>query len=178
MAKARNRRAGYTLTEAAIVLGIAGIIFGSIWLAASSVTETNTLRTASESIVKIAQNVRLLYIERNSFTSGANTDLTIMLTNAGVFPDDTLNTSGEPSTPWGTLITVIVASPTSFELNLAGNMPTDQCMKLSMMMIGPGREPALTSISQNGGGEITTLDDKDISDLSPCTSASFTFNLN
>lgn len=181
----RKTRLGFTLTEVAIVMGIIGVLLGTLWAAAGSVNEANRIRNASETIVKIAQNVRLLYIERSAFTNGQNHDLTSMLINSAVFPDDTISpVSGLPVTPWSTGIQVRVgpslsgSGPSnSFDLILQGNLPEDDCKKLASMMIGPGREPALVSVELNG----TTIDIETASlgDYAGnnCTTATFRFGL-
>jgi len=178
MTKEYKKISGYTLTEAAIVLGIVGIILSSIWLAASSVYENNALRNASESIVKIAQNIRMIYLERSSFTSGNGTNLTNMFINSGAFPTDSLDESGNPITPWKTPIRIIVISPTSFEIILDPTLPKNLCMKLASMMVGPGREPSLLAVSLDGTPVTPSdLNKVRITDLSECSRASYTFSL-
>ncbi len=58
--RARKTR-GFTLTEAAIVLGIVGLILGAIWVAAAAVYENMRTNRANEQILKVAQAVRSLY---------------------------------------------------------------------------------------------------------------------
>ncbi len=180
MSTYKKSQYGYTLTEVTIVLGIVGLILGGVWTAAASVYQANSIRTASESIVKITQNIRMLYAERSRFSSTTSngTDITSMLKNAKVFPSNIVDPSnGDPLTPWETKIRVIVDTPTSFEVVLDQTMPGEECYRLSMMMIGPGREPALIGVTQNGAvlGAVETLN---ASDLIECSRASYVFKLN
>lgn len=58
-----HQRKGFNLVEAAIVLGIIGLVIGGIWTAASAVTENNKLRTAISGTQIIVQNTIQLFKE-------------------------------------------------------------------------------------------------------------------
>lgn len=170
---------GFSLTEAAIVLGIAGLVFAAIWTAAGTVSRKNSLRQASDSIVKIVQNTRLLYQERNDFpASSVGTDITNVLVRAGVFPAELFEASTPtiPRTPWGTEMNIQVTTRRSFTVELEPTLPDTTCLQLVSAMIGPGREPGLTALRIDGT-LFENLQDVSIGNLSPCTTASFTFNL-
>lgn len=85
-----QRRRGFTLTEAAIVLGIVGLILGAIWVAAGSVYGNLRMRQASESLLVITQNVRQLMTGSSAFGNGAGTNITVNLINKNVFPANNL----------------------------------------------------------------------------------------
>jgi len=53
-----NKRSGFNLVEAAIVLGVVGLVIGGIWVAASSVTEKRRLSAASTAILQLVQSLR------------------------------------------------------------------------------------------------------------------------
>jgi type II secretory pathway pseudopilin PulG len=84
------RRRGFTLTEAAIVLGIVGLILGAVWVAANSVYNNMRLRTANEQLLTIAQNVRNLMSVSPTFGSPTGTNITGAMLNKGVFPSSAL----------------------------------------------------------------------------------------
>lgn len=185
MHKFKARKAGFSLTEAIIVLGIVGLVLGGIWGAASNVSRTNEIRTVTETIVKVAQNLRMLYNERNSFTAAQGTDITTMLINSGVIPLPNVNTAANTAiTVWNTRIQVLVGpaisgtTPNSFRIHLFPTLDADDCSGVSSIMIGPGREPALRSIAFNGGMD-QDPDAVNISTLgnNPCNEVSFLFAL-
>lgn len=61
-------RRGFSLIEAAIVLGIVGLVIGGIWVAASAVTESRKMRLMIEGTLQIIEKERKLY--RNIEWSG------------------------------------------------------------------------------------------------------------
>ena len=60
-----NARAGFNLIEAAIVLGIVGLIVGGIWAAASSAYENMRQQTASKQLLSLVGNIRNYYQNAN-----------------------------------------------------------------------------------------------------------------
>lgn len=76
---------GFNLIEAAIVLGLIGLVIGGIWVAASAVSENMRRADAGKGILSIVQGVRNLY------GSGAPTSTSRVeaaMINAGVVPGD------------------------------------------------------------------------------------------
>lgn len=81
-----QRSRGLTVTEAAIVLGVAGLVLGAIWLAASEVNNKSKIDTAYEQVWQIANNYRAMY------TGQAPTGTLSMdnLVKSKIFPSDML----------------------------------------------------------------------------------------
>lgn len=82
---APTRRSGFNLVEAAIVLGVVGLIIGGIWVAANAVNEQRRVSQTVSNILQIEQNVRRL------FPQGLRSNISIVqlmttdLSNSGLF---------------------------------------------------------------------------------------------
>ncbi|MFA5041444.1 MAG: type II secretion system protein [Bdellovibrionales bacterium] len=87
-AKAR----AFTLSEMAIVLGIMGFVFGSIWVAVGSYSEANRLSKTVQQISAVVQNLRDHYKNYGGIPAACNdtTDITTTLydLHAGIFTPD------------------------------------------------------------------------------------------
>lgn len=90
----KTHRKGFSLIEAAIVLGIVGLVIGGIWAAASAVQENLRLSTATRELIAMRSNIQKLYYRQDM--SGASMD---SLLKAGVFPAEMVNGSNI-SLPW------------------------------------------------------------------------------
>lgn len=97
-----NRRRGLNLTEIAIVLGVVIIVFSAIWLAAGQVMINNSVRVATQQLVAIAQNARVVFAERGAY--GTPAAATTALDKLRVFPVEMRAIQGAPDgnifTPW------------------------------------------------------------------------------
>lgn len=56
---------GFSLIEAAIVLGIIGLVIGGIWVAASSAREKNRIARYEQDILMLVSNIRSVYARAN-----------------------------------------------------------------------------------------------------------------
>jgi type II secretory pathway pseudopilin PulG len=157
--QARPRR-GFTLTEAAIVLGIVGLILGAIWVAAGAVYTNLRVNTTNRQMLAIAQAVRSLYSTQSTVETGvASTNAAQQIyVKAGVFPKDMLdNTLPDPNIrdSWGGQ-SAITASPdggvagAAFGVQFA-NVPQSACISLLVGNTGPGRDAGLTGVNIQTG---------------------------
>lgn len=66
----RTKRRGFNLIEAAIVLGVIGLVIGGIWVAASAVTRANNVNTFISRVARIVDDVQSNFRENSvgSFT--------------------------------------------------------------------------------------------------------------
>ena len=151
-------RAGFTLTEITIVLGIIGIILSSIWVAAGTVYNNLRINKAQTELLQITQAIRSLYPTHFAMDVGSGTDETLSLIAAKVFPSDTMDTSNGyfPSVvhgPWdGSFIKVFSATqPTngligdSFQIMFVG-IPSAACIALATIATGAGRDQSLIHV--------------------------------
>ncbi|WP_301102522.1 type 4 pilus major pilin [Propionivibrio sp.] len=143
---ARQTR-GFTLTEAAIVLGIVGLILGAIWVAAASVYANLRVKQTTEQILQIAQAVRALHATSTTITAITALDVA----RAGGIPKDMLDNATNPTTVtnvWGGAVTITAPTPTTFTINYAG-VPQQPCADLAVRSTGAGRDAGLTNVLLN-----------------------------
>ena len=101
-----KHRRGFTLTEIAIVLGIAGLVLGGIWIAAANVYVQQRATSALRNIIAFQNSTRTLLHNEQSVSAAVNgvaaTGLTdscgspspcasVFFRDAGAFPADFIN---------------------------------------------------------------------------------------
>lgn len=84
----RQNAAGFTLVEISIVLVIFGLILGGVWVAAGHVRLNSQVRTASQQLLAIVQNVRATFAELGGVTGGNSSNINQALDQLKVFPLD------------------------------------------------------------------------------------------
>ncbi|MCL2473766.1 MAG: hypothetical protein FWF23_02525 [Alphaproteobacteria bacterium] len=85
---------GFTLTEAAIVLGVIGLIMAGIWSVAASMMHTVRHADFSEMMVVVLENVRSVYANVPNFKDMNMEDMKFMK-NANVFPGNFVVVKGK-----------------------------------------------------------------------------------
>lgn len=80
----RNREAGFNLIEAAIVLGIVGLVVGGIWAAASSAYENMRQQSAAKQILALVQGIKNYYANSGAGAIAGEANLV----NFGIVPKD------------------------------------------------------------------------------------------
>ena len=185
--------AGFNLVEAAIVLGIVGLIIAGIWTAASAVYENMRISRATQQLLSVAQNIRSLYSSQFTMGGTAGDDLTAGMVTARVFPGDmTPDLTTDPDSPWGTDDVEVYAAGSGattdgFRIVYKG-IPTNACIDLSVRNSGQSRDIGLTAVSAGTGSSATpgnaiaTLPATVTTASAACgtgatASVSFTFNL-
>ncbi len=161
-----HKKKGFSLSEATIVLGVAGLILGGVWLAASNVRDRAAVEDTAHDIAMISQNIRKVYSGRGSFSLASGSDITAMLVNSEVFPPHLFhqNPPTTPRTTWKTTIRGVVDGATTFQIVLDPTIPRNVCQSLVSHFIGTGREPGLLDVQVNGA-TLGNLDQVGISTL-------------
>lgn len=149
---------GFTLTEAAIVLGIVGLILGAIWVAAAAVYNNLRVSTTSTQLLQMVQNIRSMHATQQTM----DTTLTghagaVTLAQAGAIPKDMLNDQQNPTqvrNVWGeqvgiTSFTVNAVAGAGFTVTLPG-VPQGPCTDLLVRNTGAGRDSGLLEAGANG----------------------------
>jgi hypothetical protein len=95
-------RRGFNLIEAAIVLGVIGLVIGGIWVAAAAVTENQKINRVAEAILYASRQGRALLTLTaiQSISSGGETGAANLAIQAKLFPDDMI-VGGALIDPWG-----------------------------------------------------------------------------
>ncbi len=150
--QAKARR-GFNLVEAAIVLGVVGLVIGGIWVAAAAVQSNLRKSDASKGLIQIVQNVRNLYYGQ---TPTANGDITSQLISANAIPGNFV--SGTTAiNPWNGAITVSIAG-TSDQIDVAlAALPRDACIELTSRNTNISTGVGLTQLVIGTASAITSF---------------------
>jgi len=97
-----KKRFGFTLTEMAIVLGIAGVIIGAIWVAAGNVSQARKATDAATELQIVVQNMLSAMQGQKLQTCSGSTNLTSCMLTAGIIPSSYQDsaTSTQADSPW------------------------------------------------------------------------------
>ena len=122
-----NRR-GFNLIEAAIVLGVVGLVVAGIWEAAAWVKRSQTINNTAASAVYISGAARRVFDRYSYPTSGKTYPIETAIA-AGVFPTDFTH---DPSWTW------YARSPMGIYMFIFLDCSTgDQCPRLRVGFFGP-----------------------------------------
>lgn len=90
-----RRKRGFTLTELVLVLGVASLIIGAIWVAVRMVSERSGINRVIEQSITVVQHVREYYgATTNRLPGPAGTDITATVDTARLIPVDMRATPG------------------------------------------------------------------------------------
>ncbi len=144
----KKRAGGFTLTEAAIVLGIVGLILGAIWVAAGAVYENLRVSTTSNQLLQIAQSIRAMHATQN--VVDANIDA-LLVARAGGMPSDMITRDSNGAVTavrdvWGGDVSIAATTYNvtndSFSVTFT-EVPQSACSNLLMRNTGTGRDTGL-----------------------------------
>lgn len=139
---------GFTLTEAAIVIGIVGIVLGAVWIGANAVYSAMRVSSTSREIVSILQKTRAIHGTQSSVDPALSA---LSLAYAGVIPSDMIVTDASGNIVavqdvWGGALTMAAQSVDStndaFSISLA-TVPTSACIDLFVRTTGNSRDSGL-----------------------------------
>lgn len=147
-------QAGFNLIEAAIVLGIVGLIVGGIWAAAASAYENMRQQAASKNLLSLAQNIRGFYAQNPSDT--IDTDLENLF-SLGLLPADmVVGTTGSHTLrhQWGGDVTLTDATTSSglasFQITF-NKMNSEACRNFIMRNSNAARGSGLLVVGTDSG---------------------------
>ena len=145
---------GFTLTEAAIVLGIVGLILGAIWVAAAAVYNNLRVSTTSNQLLQIVQSVRSIHATQQTVdTNLAGQAGAVLIARAGGMPQDmvTRDAAGAVTSVtdvWGGAVGIDSATSNggvagdSFAVTFNA-VPQGACTDLLVRNTGAGRDSGL-----------------------------------
>ena len=125
----KKLRRGFNLIEAAIVLGVVGLVIGGIWVAAASVQQNLRESDASKGLIQIVQNTRsLFYGQSPTATATITTDLIA----ANTIPANFIINSTTARNPWNGAIAVRIAGAAFDKIEIDYNsVPKDSCIEMT-----------------------------------------------
>lgn len=173
--KKRNK-AGISLAELTIVLGVVGIMFGGIWVLARSQWETIRRNESVRQILTVAVNTQALYQGQVGIDINDNyVNLTNKLLHQGAIPLDMCRKDDDGACTWiadhtwgqkaadGTLLNnggfavgIDGSDTQAFGIQLRG-LKRDNCITLAMRVSSAALSSGLTSITINTPVKITAL---------------------
>jgi len=151
---------GFNLIEAAIVLGIVGLVVGGIWVAATSVYGNLRTKQSSDQLIQIVQGVRSLYATSRNIGVLAAVDMTPDVAHANVLPRDILTTTPQATlstntiNAWGGNVGVVAenaASATRFLVRFTA-VPVAACKDFVMRNAGDSHDASMIGVVGSGGG--------------------------
>jgi type II secretory pathway pseudopilin PulG len=168
-----NSEAGFNLIEAAIVLGIVGIIVGGIWVAASAAYNNMKLRDATSQILVIGQNLRSLLGNNPNDTSLLATATAVQM---GLAPSNMIGPGNTLRSPWNTGVTIDRASGDNYVSIVYADLPSEACSGLLGRLSNSGASSGIRTIVVGTGTPVyTTVGTQDLSidvaDLASCSGA-------
>ena len=180
----RHRR-GLGLLEAALFLGITGLVLGGIWAAVSSVSSNKQIDTTVGQIIQIAQNMRALYSNQSAFSGGSGfstgSDITEKMGKLDIAPVEMIDQTDASvwRSVWKSPVHVYVG-PTLITFRVRYTSITkESCLATIARSIGPGRDRGLDRVVIDGTTYSGTgLENLKITDIgTACNAVDFIFKL-
>ncbi len=140
-------RMGFSLIEAAIVLGVVGLVIGGIWVSAAHFYEEYKVNKTVDGAFTTASNIINLISVRDASSIADGSDLTSFLLSAGAFPEDWVNGSVVKN-PFGGRVAVLDIDdrPFLFLEATPDIIPASACIKIVA-------KAATTGIWANNSGD-------------------------
>ena len=134
-----KKNSGFSLIEAAIVLGVVGLVIGGIWVAAAEVMFKNNTAETAKGIAQAVSAVRNLYA--GIPCSGGQTDLKVPTMELGIMSNWPLKTNYTVTAPIGNEVSVSISCAASIGpaivVGFTGGFNYKSCMALVAQMAIP-----------------------------------------
>jgi len=122
---------GFNLVEAAIVLGVVGLVIGGIWVAASTVSENHKINQTITGIGQMTQDFRNMYSGLEPSPGPFDANLFKFYPGWTKRNSATCCTSNDQVDPFGNVTYFNVQAPNYITFNLY-NLPKSRCMALAI----------------------------------------------
>ena len=131
---------GFSLVEAAIVLGVVGLVIGGIWVAASAVQENLKIERTLKTVSLVSESARNLFpvwaINQRLPADDTGTYITSEAIKSGIIPGDWIPSgSNQSKHPWGGNFDVYLqrqAGTSMVNLMLSPPLSAASCIRLVM----------------------------------------------
>jgi type II secretory pathway pseudopilin PulG len=160
-----RRKRGFSLMEAAVVLGVVGLVIGGIWGVAASVRASMQSNQLHQQTLNLVSSIRDYYANRPlPAVAGA---ITSTLSGKGIFPEEMCPancvSAASPSSPpplnaYGGTTTVTIPNPATYSNQFSVTyLSVDKkgCMELGMKLSARAPEIGLVSFAAGGGTRTT-----------------------
>jgi len=153
----KQRQAGFSLIELAIVLGVVGVVMGGIWVVVGKVQQMARVKQTVEQVITLKKNVRDYYQSRACIPGDGVQTAALIGATPPVFPREMLDTvAGAAFDAWNGNVTVessvIAVGACTFLYTLTfTTLPPDICAQLVPQLTAAGEAArGLTSAAING----------------------------
>jgi len=153
----QSRFAGFTLTEAAIVLGIVGLILVSVWVAVAAIYTNMRVSTTSSQLLQIVTNVRKLYAHQQYIEAAADQ---LSLAALGAIPRGMIDNPTAPlhvRDEWGGEVLFakqdVLVPGDGFTISM-DNIPREGCSQLVFRSTSAGHDVGLVSVAVGASAPI------------------------
>lgn len=136
---------GFNLIEAAIVLGVTGLVIGGVWMAAAAVTEHRRVSSSIAEVLHIVEGVR--NISKSTLVGNEDEEVSALLGRLGIIPSS-MSQSPSLTTAWGAPALVVMGDDAVYVAFM--RMPRSSCIRLAMAMSARDAEDGLSSTTING----------------------------
>jgi hypothetical protein len=154
----RNASRGFNLIEAAIVLGVVGLIIGGVFVVWASIDTGNKIRRATEEITIIVNTVRNNYSNRATMEVG---DITAGIVAGEMVPRAYIS-GANILTPWtgpgqGQGLTVEgISAGSRFRISVNNVGPREHCFALATSVLAAAKTNGLRNIGGVNVGPTST----------------------
>ena len=166
----QNNQLGFNLIEAAIVLGIVGLVIGGVFAAWGAVTSQQRVHKASDQTTAIVSQIRSAYASRSTFDSTDQDEdkFTAALVAANLIPIEFMSGT-DVKNPWNGKVTVL---PDTNGMTIKyTNVNKPDCLKLASAILNNAKTQGLTKVGATAvtSTSIFTSLPTTICDASPIT---------
>jgi len=173
------RQSGFNLIEAAIVLGVVGLVIGGIWIAAASVSMKMNTNAEAQSVLSIVQGMRQLYGPESypSAEGGQNWEMSNLIA-AKIVPPTDVDGSGNLVTKWGgNTVMGILTQKSSSDFAPQGygilitfqHLNLDQCIGIATAVAGRASNNDMAALAIGGASFIRSFPADISTIISNCT---------
>ncbi len=130
----QSAKRGFNLVEAAIVLGVIGLVIGGIWVAAASVQSNLRKTNAMTGLIQIATNTANL-LKNHAYPAGPQIDITTQMISAGALPGNFVDGTAGVN-PFGGAVFVYIPNAASPQIRVQfRSVPRDACIEFTTRAI-------------------------------------------
>ena len=104
----KSHKRGFSLIEAAIVLGVVGLVIGGIWIAASAVSDHSKVNSTLSGVVKACDKAASLFVRRMLPSGSYEQDILSAAIAVNAFPTDWVKGSTVKSPIGGNILMSIL----------------------------------------------------------------------
>lgn len=165
---------GFNLIEAAVILGIVGLVVGGIWIAAAAVKENRNISIAEDGVLQIDNAVYSLFHDL-PWPYSVYTDMTPLFIASGKINSEFVSGAACMKDPWGGDVDV-QAYGTEWVIyfrNISSRTCVNLVTRVSTRVPASGL-PALTYIYIEPTGSLVSFPVSPSTALASCGHASFT----